>query len=113
MVGGMSEAINDRAKLMMHRLIARQIRMRPELLKRARIRMGEPSQRELSAAEEWRQILRRDADIVARLLCERSERMYRLRLSSPFIGVIDFSDPNVRRRIHRLCRDRLVKQNHR
>lgn len=103
MVSGISEAVNDRAKLMMHRLIARQIRMHPELLGRARKRLEERSRRELSAADEWRQILRGDVHEVAVLLCERSDRMYRLRLTSPFIGAVDFSDPDLRRRIHRIC----------
>jgi len=111
MVRAMSEAVNDRAKLMMHRLIARQLRNQPELLERARERLGDETTRELLAANEWRQILTRgDAHQVATLLCERSERMYRLRLTSPFIGAVDLSDPDLRRRIHRICRRRLEKQ---
>jgi len=97
-----AELINDRAKLLMHRLIARRLRQQPDLIECAR--------RNLSAygadtcGGEWAKLLCLDmATLVSRLVA-RDEVMTRLRLSSPFVGVIDFSPIDLRRRIWRKAR---------
>jgi hypothetical protein len=101
---GHAELVNDRAKLIMHRLIARRLKSEPGALTRVRARLDEVGDNPPAYVDEWREILKGDVDAVRRRLIERSPEMTRLRLSSPFLGVLPLSDPELRRRIHRQAR---------
>lgn len=99
---GYEEAVNDRAKLILHRLIARRLVREPELIEAARSRLN----RSASAPDhvrEWDELLQLEPALIRRALVSRSERMTRLRLSSPF-AVSEFRDPAFRRRVWRLAR---------
>ena len=95
------ELINDRAKLIMHRLIARRIARRPQVISDIARSLPEPSDSEPTYLQEWRNILGRGPEFVRCRIVERSEEMDRLRISSPLGGVVDFRDVSVRRRIQR------------
>jgi hypothetical protein len=101
---GHAELVNDRAKLIMHRLIARRLKREPGALTWVRARLDEVGDNPPAYVDEWREILKGDVDAVRRRLIERSPEMTRLRLSSPFLGVLPLSDPELRRRIHRKAR---------
>ena len=98
-----TEYINDRSKLLMHRLIARQIRLNPEIVKIALDNLS-VNDRSLTSTEEWIEILRQDPLTVSREISSRSERMYRLRLSSPFPFFPFLKDPVIRRKIYKLSK---------
>ncbi len=106
-----SEAVNDRAKLLMHRLIARQLGTFPNLLEMAKEQARRTSTLEPDHAEEWRQLLSSDLSVIRNALTKRSETMDRLRLSSPFALIAGFSDPGVRKRIWKKARTGLERQN--
>jgi hypothetical protein len=94
------ERVNDTAKLMMHRLIARELRRDPSLVERARDFLNRSAEH-YSFVHEWNQILERPVSEIRSLLTNRDETMTRLRLSSPFVvaGGIDFGDEALRHRI--------------
>ncbi|HEV7369402.1 hypothetical protein [Arenibaculum sp.] len=96
-----AEAVNDRAKLMMHRLVARRLAVEPALIDRARdaLRSGSRDRPKLACMLEWERLLGLDPGVLRRRLTERSEEMERLRLSSPFAAVAGFQEPDIRRRI--------------
>jgi hypothetical protein len=93
------ETINDTAKLIMHRLIARD----PTLIEKARIQLGKMAVRfpDRSFVHDWEAVLQRPASEIAAVLTGRNQEARRLRLSSPFILAdgIDFKDEPLRRRI--------------
>jgi hypothetical protein len=98
------EHVNDTAKLMIHRLIARAIGRDPSLIDRAKISLDRSSSERYegySFVNEWDDLLRLPLSNVRRRLTSRDEEMTRLRLSSPFVIAdgIDFSDVALRRRI--------------
>jgi hypothetical protein len=97
------ECVNDTAKLMMHRLIARQIGRDPSVVERAKASLARISQHYEGYAfvREWSDVLGNPPSLVRRLLTSRGEDMTRLRLSSPFVLAegIDFGDDALRRRI--------------
>ena len=101
-----AERVNDRAKLMIHRLVARRIASDPELVDRARealLRLratGEPYEH----ISEWEDLLARQPTDLRRTICARSDKMDRLRASSPFAQVAGVEDPDLRRRIWRKAR---------
>lgn len=97
------ETVNDRAKLIIHRLIARRLAREPELISVARSRLA-VSDESPDYVREWEALLRLEPLLVQRALISRSERMARLRLSSPFTSVFDFQDPAFRKRVWRLAR---------
>jgi hypothetical protein len=100
--------VGNTAKLFMHRLIARALGCDPSLVDKARDVLA--AQRGgYSFVDDWDAILALPVSEVRRLLISRSENMTRLRLSSPFFFGIDFTDLNLRRRIHRAAR-RLVER---
>jgi hypothetical protein len=102
------ETVNDRAKLLMHRVAARQLSVNPHLIDAAKSKiMGGVNPPDYVA--EWREVLDLDVKEVRRALTRRSEKMDRLRLSSPFGLVINFGDPVLRKRIWRLARKGLAK----
>lgn len=97
------EAINDRAKLLLHRLVARRIAREPGLIEAARSRL-DPSRGAPDHVREWGELLRLEPGLIRRALVSRSERMTRLRLSSPFFQVSGLQDTAFRRRVWRLAR---------
>ncbi|ACI99982.1 hypothetical protein [Rhodospirillum centenum] len=102
------ERVNDRAKLMMHRVFARRLRDDPRLVERARAVLDRLilDGRGMDCYREWQAVLGQAPERVAELLVRRSERMDRLRLSSPFplVTEIAITDPDIRRRIWRLAK---------
>src|SRR5580704_19067768 len=81
------EYVNATAKLMIHRLIARAISRDPSLVEKAKISLDRSSQHfeGNSFVREWSELLDLPPSEIRHLLASRSERMTRLRLSSPFI----------------------------
>jgi hypothetical protein len=102
------ETVNDTAKLIMHRLVARELLRDPSVLDRARNQLAKMAERypEQPWVDEWSDILRRPVAQIATFLMSRDEHATRLRLSSPFTvgGPIDFKDEAIRRRIWRAAR---------
>jgi hypothetical protein len=102
------EHVNDTAKLMIHRLIARAISRDPSLVEKAKVSLDQSSRRfeGYSFVREWSELLDHPPSEVRRLLASRSERMTRLRLSSPFVLAegIDFGNTALRRRIWRAAK---------
>jgi len=102
------EHVNDTAKLMIHRLIARAIGRDPSLVEKAKVSLDRSSQHfdGYSFVREWSELLDNPPSEVRRLLASRSERMTRLRLSSPFVLAegIDFGNTALRRRIWRAAK---------
>lgn len=100
-----AEAVNNRAKLLMHRIIARHLRKTPELIVKATAWLDWlGSGPEYQCYEEWRDLLQQDIETISRLIISRDERMTRLRLSSPLVNIVDLRDPNLRRRIWQLAK---------
>lgn len=98
------EHVNDTAKLMIHRLIARAIGRDPSLIDSAKISLDRSASERYagySFVSEWGDLLRLPPSKVRRRLTSRDEEMTRLRLSSPFVIAdgIDFRDVALRRRI--------------
>lgn len=97
------EMINDRAKLILHRIIARRIAWDPDLIKAARSQLSS-NDKSPDFVRDWGELLDLDPFDLRRLLTSRSERMTRLRSSSPFSSILDFRDPAFRRRVWRIAR---------
>jgi hypothetical protein len=100
------EHINDTAKLIMHRLIARKIGRDPSLVQKARdalVRSSRCRGEGYSFVQDWSDILALPTTKIRHLLTSRDENMIRLRLSSPFVLTegIDLTDEALRRRIWR------------
>jgi hypothetical protein len=97
------EVVNDTAKLIMHRLIARSLGRDPLLIDRAKLSLAKMSARFPGRAfvEDWNALLRLPATSLRVLLTRRNQQMKQLRLSSPFMTAegVDFSDQSLRRRI--------------
>jgi hypothetical protein len=97
------ETVNDLAKLIMHRLIARALARNPSLVGRAGHVHAQAAERfpNQSFIREWNELLGRPLPELRLQLTSRSPGMKRLRLSSPFglVDELDFTDPTVRRRI--------------
>ncbi|MDP6774021.1 MAG: hypothetical protein QGI63_07100 [Rhodospirillales bacterium] len=101
-----AERVNDRAKLMIHRMVARRMASDPGLVDRARAVLsrartaGQPYEH----IAEWEDLLAREPAELRRIICARSDNMDRLRASSPFAPVAGVEDPDLRRRIWRMAR---------
>lgn len=108
------ERVNDRAKLIMHRMVARELARDPGLLARARNALRKRSVRmpERDFTSEWEKLLSSSIDELRRKLTSREEDMARLRLSSPFMMVtsLGLDDVPLRRRIWRLAKRGLERQ---
>jgi len=106
-----AEEINDVAKLIMHRLIARQVRLEPGIIIRARNKVAEIEQKSGSRdfTLMWKQLLDGDPTELRRRLVARDEVSTWLRLTSPFAGItnLPLNDIDLRRRIWKDAR-RLV-----
>jgi hypothetical protein len=102
------ETINDTAKLIMHRLIARELVRSPSLVARARTSLEKMAVRfpDRPFVQEWDTVLRRPIDEIVAVLRGRGEDARRLRLSSPFVLAegIDFKDEALRRRIGQVAK---------
>ena len=98
-----AEAVNDRAKLLLPLLLARGLAREPGLIEAARSRL-DPSADAPDHVREWEELLRLEHALIRRALVSRSERMTRLRLSSPFFQVSGLQDTAFRRRVWRLAR---------
>jgi hypothetical protein len=100
--------VNNRAKLIMHRLVARQLRRDPRILEAARAVLDRRAAegRDAGYAEQWGHLLDLGYVPLAGLLWCRSEVMDLLRSCSPFAiaAGIDFTDMNLRTRIWRKAR---------
>lgn len=102
------EIVNDTAKLIMHRLIARRLAQDASLAERAKVCHAHISARHPGRpfVRDWNQLLALSANQLRRLLTSRNAEMNRLRLSSPFVITdgIDFTDLALRRRIRRAAK---------
>jgi hypothetical protein len=102
------ETVNDIAKLMMHRLIARLLARDPSLVDRAKVALHAMASRYpgRSFVQDWEKLLRCPTHELRMTLASRDPKMKWLRLSSPFVVAdgIDFTDPVARRRIRRAAK---------
>jgi hypothetical protein len=102
------EAINDTAKLIMHRLVARALAKDPTLVEMAKEILAEMSVRYKGRPflEEWENLLRLPTKQLCSRLIDRCQDMKRLRLSSPFITArgVNFEDQHLRIRVRRAAR---------
>lgn len=101
------ERINDRAKLLRHRVVAHYLRRHPELIEKAKEFQAAQKERGYKnhALFEWDEILNLPIDKICKIITSRSEDSYRLRISSP-LGVSSglFFDPSIRKRIMSLSK---------
>jgi|GEM_PF-1058558 len=93
------ETVNDRAKLILHRLVARSLRANPALLDEARTRLQSLEGPAPDYVIHWVRVLDRPAEDVADLIGSRSDQMTHLRVSSPFRLPEMFDDEAWRRRV--------------
>ena len=93
------ESVNDRAKLILHRLVARSLRANPALLEDARTRLQSLAGHAPDYVIQWARVLDRPSEDVAKLIGSRSEHMTHLRVSSPFRLPEGFGDEALRRRV--------------
>ena len=93
------ETVNDRAKLILHRLVAHSLRANPALLDEARARLQSLEGPAPDYVIQWARVLDRPAEEVAELIGSRSEHMTHLRVSSPFRLPEGFDDEAWRRRV--------------
>jgi len=102
------ETVNDTAKLIMDRLIARSLARDPTLVDRAKASLAKMSVRfpDRSFVADWEELLRLPTQELRGLLTSRNQNMKRLRLSSPFVTAegVDFTDQDLRRRIWRAAK---------
>jgi hypothetical protein len=102
------ETVNDTAKLMIHRLISREIRRDPSLIQRARASNAQMAARYhgCSFVHEWDQLLKLAPPVLRARLTSRTSDMVRLRASSPFVLAdgVDFTDYELRLRIRRAAK---------
>ncbi len=107
------ERVNDAAKLIMHRLIARKLGRDPSLVERAKHSLGWSSDHfgNYSFIRDWSELLSLPVPEIRHRLTRRDEQMTRLRLSSPFMLAegVDFEDEALRRRIWRAAKRIVVR----
>ncbi len=99
-----AETVNDRVKLLVHRLIARHLKSNPDMIVQARGRLTLEGDDVPGYVGEWMSLLESHVDTVRRKITERSPDMNRLRLSSPLADVLALHDSDLRRRIYRKAR---------
>lgn len=100
-----AELVNDRAKLLYHRLVARRLRRDPGLVLRARDVIADSSFRAVEAAA-WHSLLSGSLPALMRVLTGRSAEATRLRLNSPFpfVDELKIEKEELRRRLWRAAR---------
>src|SRR6266478_1311035 len=110
------EIVNDTAKLIMHRLIARLLVRDPLLVDRAKVSLTKISIRfpDRSFVVDWEKLLRLPTSELRALLTSRNQDMKRLRLSSPFVTAegVDFKDQSLRRRIWQAAKRIAARASH-
>lgn len=101
-------AINDTAKLIIHRLIARLLQRDRGLIDRAKVSLAQMSVRfpNRPFVADWEELLCLPTQQLRTLLTSRDEDRKRLRLSSPFVTAdgVDFTNHTLRRRIRRAAK---------
>jgi hypothetical protein len=78
--------------LALHAAVAERLRRDPSIVERARAKLEEWIARGGRSTEilvQWRDVLARPVDDIARFLAERSEHAAWLRSASPFAGALD------------------------
>jgi hypothetical protein len=102
------EVINDTAKLIMHRLIARSLVHDASLIDRAKVSLAGMAVRFPNQVfiRDWKELLALPPVQVRAQLTSRDQDMKRLRLSSPFVTAegLDFTEETLRRRIRRAAK---------
>jgi hypothetical protein len=102
------ESVNDAAKLMMHRIIARRLSHDPSLIEQARTSQSKIAERFAGRlfVREWDELLTLPVAELRAKLVSRDSDMVRLRISSPFVLAegVDFTDYDLRLRIRRAAR---------
>ena len=98
--------VGERARLIMHRMIARQIGSDPSLIERARVHVeaAVAEAAEISYLVGWQRLLAMDIPTIRRRITERNEEMQEMRHCSPLSVLVDFKDIEFRRRIWRKAR---------
>jgi hypothetical protein len=100
--------VGDTAKLILHRLIVRQIRRDPALVEKAKTAHARQADQFAGwpFVREWDELLSLPPDELTSKLISRDREMVRLRNSSPFnlCEGIDFGDYKMRIRISRAAR---------
>jgi hypothetical protein len=100
--------VGDIAKLMMHRLIVRQIRRDPTLVERAKIAHARQADQFAGwpFVRKWDELLSLPPSELNSRLISRDQEMVRLRNSSPFYLAegVDFGDYGSRIRLRRAAR---------
>ena len=105
------ETQNDRAKLILHRMVARRLAREPELVAQARLvldrwKQAAPDHGWQGWLEEWDKLLALPVERVRREIVRRTETADRLRISSPFALVPGLmpKDVGLRKRIWRIAK---------
>ncbi len=102
------ETVNDTAKLMMHRLVSREIIRDPSVVENAKASHAQTARRYAGRTfvREWDDLLKLPLIKLRAKLVSRDAEMVRLRLSSPFLvgAGIDFTDYPFRLRIRRAAK---------
>jgi hypothetical protein len=102
------ETVNDTAKLVMHRLVARAIARDPSIVERAKLSLAKASERFSGRTfiEDWEKLLNLPIAEIRFRLVSRSQEMTRLRSSSPLFlaGGVNFKDQAFRKRISAAAR---------
>lgn len=105
------EAQNDRAKLILHRLVARRLKAEPQLVDHARLLLREwktarPDPSSGDWVEAWERVLQQPIEQIRTEIVRRSERADWLRATSPFALVPGLmpDDIAVRKRIWRIAK---------
>jgi hypothetical protein len=103
-----AEQINDRAKLLYHRLVARRLRHDPGLVARVREVVDRPPFATAASfwADDWRRLLNTSLAHLLRVLIERSPDAVRLRVNSPFpfVSELKIEKEELRRRLWKVAR---------
>jgi len=102
------EIVNDRLKLMYHRLVVRRLAHDHSLIDDARkvVSQWQAKSDQKTFIGEWESLLSQPPDRICRLISSRSQDATRLRLSSPFPHVerLKVGDEAIRRRMWRKAR---------
>jgi hypothetical protein len=102
------EIVNDRLKLMYHRLVVRRLVHDSSLIDDARkvVSQWQTQPERKTFVGEWEELLSQPPDRICRLISSRSQDATRLRLSSPFPHVerLKVGNEATRRRMWRKAR---------
>jgi hypothetical protein len=100
--------INDRVKLLRHRMYARRLAAEPSLVDRARgvLAVLRETRPHAPWMAEWDALLRLPVGDIRRFIVRRTEKAAHLRLSSPFALVdgLRIADEAIRRRVWRVAK---------